>query len=173
MMTSSNGNIFRVTGPLCGEFTGHWWIHLKRPATLGFDVFFDLRLNKPLSKGNAGDFRRHRAHYDVNGMRLIRSLKAKNHPILKIIWKWCFLDKYMRVEHLFDIYAKIYMLTHRVEFYMSYFSYHWSLIRCYGVKCGIFSCSKHIHESLCLSVRLSQPLRVCSITDYHDMLSDD
>ena len=22
-MTSSNGNIFRVTGPLCGEFTGH------------------------------------------------------------------------------------------------------------------------------------------------------
>ena len=26
MMTSSNGNIFRVTGPLCGEFIGHWWI---------------------------------------------------------------------------------------------------------------------------------------------------
>ena len=23
MMTSSNGNIFRVTGPLCGEITGH------------------------------------------------------------------------------------------------------------------------------------------------------
>ena len=26
MMTSSNGNIFRATGPLCGEFTGHRWI---------------------------------------------------------------------------------------------------------------------------------------------------
>ena len=26
MMTSSNGNIFRVTGHLCGEFTGHQWI---------------------------------------------------------------------------------------------------------------------------------------------------
>ena len=26
MMTSSNGNIFRVTGPLWGEFTGHRWI---------------------------------------------------------------------------------------------------------------------------------------------------
>ena len=26
MMTSSNGNIFRVTGHLCGEFTGHLWI---------------------------------------------------------------------------------------------------------------------------------------------------
>ena len=25
MMTSSNGNIFRVTGHLCGEFTGHRW----------------------------------------------------------------------------------------------------------------------------------------------------
>ena len=24
MMTSSNGNIFRVTGPLCGELIGHW-----------------------------------------------------------------------------------------------------------------------------------------------------
>ena len=26
MMTSSNGNIFRDTGPLCEEFTGHRWI---------------------------------------------------------------------------------------------------------------------------------------------------
>ena len=26
MMTSSNGNIFLVTGPLCWEFTGHRWI---------------------------------------------------------------------------------------------------------------------------------------------------
>ena len=26
MMTSSNGNIFRVTGPLCGEIAGHRWI---------------------------------------------------------------------------------------------------------------------------------------------------
>ena len=30
MMTSSTGNIFRVTGPLCGEFNGHRWIpHTK------------------------------------------------------------------------------------------------------------------------------------------------
>ena len=26
MLTSSNGNFFRVTGPLWGEFTGHRWI---------------------------------------------------------------------------------------------------------------------------------------------------
>ena len=37
MMTSSNENIFRVTCPLCGDFTGH------RPVTRSFDVFFDLR----------------------------------------------------------------------------------------------------------------------------------
>ena len=30
VMTSSNGNIFRVTSHLCGEFTGHRWIpHTK------------------------------------------------------------------------------------------------------------------------------------------------
>ena len=44
MMTSSNGNIFRVTGHLCGEFTA------QRPETRAFDVFFDLHPNKRLSK---------------------------------------------------------------------------------------------------------------------------
>ena len=32
MMTSWNGNIFRVTGPLCGEFTGHRWIPLTNAS---------------------------------------------------------------------------------------------------------------------------------------------
>ena len=53
-MTSSNGNIFRVTGHLCGEFTGHRWIPAQRPVTRSFDVFFDLRLNKRLSKQSWG-----------------------------------------------------------------------------------------------------------------------
>ena len=44
MMTSSIGNIFRVTGLLCGEFTGEF--PTQRPVTRGFDVFFDLHLNK-------------------------------------------------------------------------------------------------------------------------------
>ena len=46
MMTPPNGNIFCVTGPLCGEFTGHRWIPLKRPVTLIFDVLFDLHLEQ-------------------------------------------------------------------------------------------------------------------------------
>ena len=50
MMTSSNGNIFRVTGPLCGEFTGPGDFPAQRPVTRSFDVFFDLRPNKRLSK---------------------------------------------------------------------------------------------------------------------------
>ena len=50
MMTSSNGNIFRVTGHLCGKFTGPGEFPAQRPVTRSFDVFFDLRLNKRLSK---------------------------------------------------------------------------------------------------------------------------
>ena len=46
LMTSSNGNIFRVTGLLCAEFTGP---HTK-PVTRSFDVFFDLRIIKRISK---------------------------------------------------------------------------------------------------------------------------
>ena len=54
MMTSSNGNIFRVTAicaaysPVPGEFPA------QRPVTRNFDVFFDLRLNKWLSKQSWG-----------------------------------------------------------------------------------------------------------------------
>ena len=48
-MTSSNGNIFRVTGPLCGESTGDRWIpHIK---TSNAELwFFYLPLNKRWSK---------------------------------------------------------------------------------------------------------------------------
>ena len=45
MMTSSNGNIFRVTDHLCGEFTGHRRI----PRTTASDTE-RLRLNKRLNK---------------------------------------------------------------------------------------------------------------------------
>ena len=54
MMTSSIGNIFRVTGPLCGEFTGPGEFTTQRPVTRSFDVFFDRRLNKRLSKHSWG-----------------------------------------------------------------------------------------------------------------------
>ena len=59
-------NIFRVTGHLCGnspapgEFPAQW------PGTRSIDVFFDLRLNKRLSKQSWGwCLKRYCAHYDV------------------------------------------------------------------------------------------------------------
>ena len=39
MMASSNGNIIRVTGPLCGEFTGHRWIPLTKASDTELSCF--------------------------------------------------------------------------------------------------------------------------------------
>ena len=65
MMTSSNENIFRVTGPLWGESTGHRWIPLAMASDAEFDVFF---ICTGANNRDAGDLRRHRAHYDVTLM---------------------------------------------------------------------------------------------------------
>ena len=54
MMTSSNGNIFHVTGPLCREFTGHRWIPLKKASDAELYCLFGLRLNKRLGKQSWG-----------------------------------------------------------------------------------------------------------------------
>ena len=55
--------------PVTGEFSAQTPV-----VTRSFDVFFDLCLNKRLSKnGDAGDLRHNRAHYDVNVM-ICRSL---------------------------------------------------------------------------------------------------
>ena len=54
MMTSSNGNIFRVTGHLCGNSPVPGEFPAQRPVTRSFDVFFDQRLNKRLSKQSYG-----------------------------------------------------------------------------------------------------------------------
>ena len=65
VMTSSNANIFRVTG-LC---KGNPPAISQMPVTRSFDVLFDLRLNKRVSKNrDAGDLRRRRAHCDVTVM---------------------------------------------------------------------------------------------------------
>ena len=54
MITSSNGNIFRVTGHLCGEFIGPGEFRAQRSVARSFDVFSDLRLNTQLSKQWSG-----------------------------------------------------------------------------------------------------------------------
>ena len=71
---------FRVTGILCGEFTGPGEFPAQRPVTRSFDVLFDLHLNKRLSNNReAGDLRRCRVHYHVIVMHLI------NHTIALIL----------------------------------------------------------------------------------------
>ena len=65
-MTSLNGNIFRVTGPLIcvgnspvtGEFPA------QRSVTRSSDVLFDLR-HSWVNNGETGDLKRHLTHYDV------------------------------------------------------------------------------------------------------------
>ena len=49
-MMSSNGNIFRVTGHLCGEFTGHWLIPCTKASDAELWCFLGSVLNKRLSK---------------------------------------------------------------------------------------------------------------------------
>ena len=63
-----NGNICRVTGHLCGEFTSPVTgeFPAQRPVTRSFMFFFiSAWLNGWVNNGEAGDLRRHRAHYDI------------------------------------------------------------------------------------------------------------
>ena len=71
MMTSSNGNIFRVTGPFCWEFTGHLWIPLTKASDAELWYFLwsaPWKKSGWVNNDEAGDLRRHRAHYDVTVM---------------------------------------------------------------------------------------------------------
>ena len=68
MMTSSNGNISRVTGHLCWEFTGQQWIRRTKASDAELWCFlWSVQLSKQFC-GEAGDLRRNRAHYDVTVM---------------------------------------------------------------------------------------------------------
>ena len=68
MMTSSNGNIFRVTGYLCGEFAGHRSPHKGQwRGALRF-ILICAWMNGWVNNREACDLIRHCAHYDVTIM---------------------------------------------------------------------------------------------------------
>ena len=67
MMTSSNGNIFRVTGHLCGEFTGPRWIPRTKASDAELWCFF-VWINGWVNTREADNLRHYRAHYDVTVM---------------------------------------------------------------------------------------------------------
>ena len=78
---TSNGNIFRVTGPLCGEFTGHPWIPLTKASDteLWCYLWYVPWTNDCVYNREAGDLRRHCAHYDV--------------ILMTRVLFWCFLPE--------------------------------------------------------------------------------
>ena len=81
-MTSSNGHIFRVTGPLCRRFTGHRWIPLTKASDAELWCF---HWSAPwVNNREAGDLRRHRTHYDVIVMEKMHV--ASNKSIYKVLW---------------------------------------------------------------------------------------
>ena len=73
MMTSSNGNILRVTGPMCGKFTGHRWISFTKGQWRGALIFSLICAwtNRWANNRDAGDLSRHRAHYYVIVMVMV------------------------------------------------------------------------------------------------------
>ena len=75
MMTSSNENIFRVTGHLCGEFTSHRWIPRTKASDAGLWCFsmFCAWINDWVNNRDAGDLRRHCAHCDFTVMQVYKT----------------------------------------------------------------------------------------------------
>ena len=72
MMTSSNGNIFRVTGHLCAEFTPVNSPHKGQWRGALIFTLICARINGRLNNREAGDLRRHRAHYDEIVMKWLQ-----------------------------------------------------------------------------------------------------
>ena len=106
-MTSSNGNIFRVTGPLCGEFTGPGEFPTQRPATRSFDVFLDLRLNKRLSKQPWGWW------FETPSWSLWRHCNVIWHGLLlcKVIWYQISIT-HINAYHIWLAYQHFIILGH-------------------------------------------------------------
>ena len=136
MMTSLNGNIFRVTGPLCGEFTGHksqWRGALMLSLICAW-------INGWVNNHEAGDLRRHHAHYDVTVMIWCRRATTANtetemlsfwqisgQPAMKISSKWHFRFG----KNLHDSLLKTHFKK-RISYILLYPSHAWwFMLSCY------------------------------------------
>ena len=95
-MTSPNGNIFCVTGHLCGEFTGHQWIpHTKVSDARLYVSLICAWINGWINNREAGDLRRQRAHYYVIGMSRWHDGVIRN-PMLSSLIGWFIVPLYTR-----------------------------------------------------------------------------
>ena len=118
-MTSSNGNIFCVIGPLCGELTGHWWI----PFTKALMILICVWINGWTKHRDAGDLRRHRAHYDVTVMwpHHLTNLPYSVRHMTNVTWM-CYLSgwKTTLLALAFELSGRLY-----AEFSSNVFKHAW------------------------------------------------
>ena len=90
MMTSSNWNIFPITGTLCGEFAGHKG-HWR--GTLVFSLICAW-INGSVDNREAGDLKLRRVHYDViDWTSLLLSLLTKYN-----MWNICMNKTNCKIE---------------------------------------------------------------------------
>ena len=106
IMTSSNGNIFRVTGPLRGNSPVTGEFPSQRSVTRSFDIFFALRLNKRLSKQSWGWW------FETLSRSLWRHCNAYLNPTkreLNVYFMGCAV--YVSFQHYFIYQQKLAKLT--------------------------------------------------------------
>ena len=118
MMTSSNGNIFRVTGHLCGEFTGHRWISLTKAsdAELWYFLWSAPWINGWVNNSEAGDLIRHRADYDVIVMMAPYEYKFVSVTLKKTWHSYRYVDRFiwvtcqLTINEIKQIYSMLYYM---------------------------------------------------------------
>ena len=104
MMTRSNGNIFRVTGHLCGEFIGPRWIpHTKFSDAEFWCFLWSVWINGWVNNREAGDLRRYRAHYDVTVMNIEHMTNMSNMPSLTVYLHDDDSEYWWRISHLHEM----------------------------------------------------------------------
>ena len=83
MMTSSNGNIFRVTGHLCGEFTGPRWIPRTKASDAELWCFLwsasESTVEQTIVRLLIWD-----AHYDVTVVLFVKHIVLRENPACRL-----------------------------------------------------------------------------------------
>ena len=91
IMKSSNGNIFRVTGPLWWEFTGYRQISLSKTndADLWSFLWSAPWINGWVNNREAGDLGCHRARNDAIVTEALRWPRQSNDPTEYVWYNFC------------------------------------------------------------------------------------
>ena len=169
MMTSSNVNIFRYTGQLCGEFTGDRW---KGPVTRRFDVLFDLCLKKRLNEQSkhrlfetpSSSLWRHCSALDIlsflcsvqrwpliipigSALTQVTAINAIDRAIYRTIG-WCLLSSPLR--------AYLYTLYRRIQLFPNFMTTIWQTKSQNAVSwINIILFFLKFHQRFCLGVQVS------------------